>query len=138
MDILILPPYVELNTDTPQNTWICGVQVWFQFEKVAEKSDRRLDAKENFTEMNKDRKMQDGVRVQMIQGYAIIVQKPMQKGKSRQPQPMLDERHKKNNLTWLKVGNTVLSRCLPFPMFLLRQIALFMELQEMLRLRYRR
>ena len=51
---------------------------------------------------------------------------------------MLDERHKENNLTRLKIGNTVLSRCLPFPKVLLRQIVLFMELQEMLRLRDRR
>ena len=84
MDIVVLPPHAKLNTGTPQNTWICGVRVWFQFEKVVEKSDRRRDAKESFTE-NKNRKMQDGVRVQMIQGYAIIMQKPMQKGTSRQP-----------------------------------------------------
>ena len=48
---------------------------------------------------------------------------------------MLYERHKDNNLTRLKIGNTVLSRRLPFPKFLLWQIALFMELQEMLWLR---
>ena len=47
---------------------------------------------------------------------------------------MLDEWHKENNLTCLKVGNTVLSRRPPFFKVLLRQIALFMELQEMLRL----
>ena len=51
---------------------------------------------------------------------------------------MLDERHKENNLTRLKIGNTVLSRHLPFPKFLLWEIALFMELQEMLRLHDRR
>ena len=51
---------------------------------------------------------------------------------------MLDEWHKGNNLTRLKIGNTVLSRRLPFPKFPPRQIALFMELQEMLWLRDRR
>ena len=85
MDILILPPHVELNNSTPKNTWICGVRVRFQFEKIAEKSDRWGDAKESFTEINKNQKMQDGVRVKMIQGYAIIVQKPMQKRTCRQP-----------------------------------------------------
>jgi len=44
---------------------------------------------------------------------------------------MLDEKLKENNLPQLKIENTVLSRRLPFPKFLLRQIALFMELQEM-------
>ena len=63
VDILVLPPHAELNTSTPQNTWICGVRVWFQFEKIAEKRDRRGDAKESFTEMNKNQKMQDGVSV---------------------------------------------------------------------------
>ena len=85
MDILVLPPHTKLNTSTPQNTWTCGVQVWFQFEKVAEKSDRWGDAKESLTEMNKNQKMQDGVSVQMIQCYALVMQKPMQKGTSRQP-----------------------------------------------------
>ena len=85
VDILVLPPHTELNTSTPKNTWTCGVRVWFQFEKIVEKSDGRGDAKESFTEMNKNRKMQDGVRVQMIQCYAIVMQKPVQKGTSRQP-----------------------------------------------------
>ena len=85
VDILVLPPHVELNNSTPKNTWTCGVRVWSHFEKVAKYSDRWGDAKESFTEINKDRKMQDGVRVQMIQGYAIIVQKPVQKRTCWQP-----------------------------------------------------
>ena len=54
VDIVVLPPHAKLNTGTPQNTWICGIWVWFQFEKVAKKSDGWGDAKESFTEMNKD------------------------------------------------------------------------------------
>ena len=77
MDILVLPPHMKLNTSTPQNTWICGVRVWFQFEKIAKKSDGGGNTKESFTKMNKNRQMQVGVRVQMVQGYAVIMQKPM-------------------------------------------------------------
>ena len=51
---------------------------------------------------------------------------------------MLDERHKENNLTQLNIGNTVLYMRLPFPKFLLWQIALFVELPEMLWHRGRR
>jgi hypothetical protein len=35
MDILNLSLCLELNTDTPQNMWICGIRVWFQLEKEA-------------------------------------------------------------------------------------------------------
>ena len=51
---------------------------------------------------------------------------------------MMDERHKENNLTWLKVWNTVLSRRPPFAKLLVRQVALVVELLEVLRLRVRR
>ena len=48
---------------------------------------------------------------------------------------MLDERHKENNLTWLKIGNTVLSRRFPFTKLLVQQIALIVEFLEVLWLR---
>ena len=77
MDILVLPPHTKLNTSTPQNAWICDIRVRFQFEEIAEKSDGGRNTKESFTKMNKNLQMQDGVRVQMVHGYAIVMQKPM-------------------------------------------------------------
>ena len=77
MDILILPPHAKLNTSIPQNAWIYGVRVRFQIEEIVEKSDGGGNTKESFTKMNKNRQMQDGVRVQMVQGYTVVMQKPM-------------------------------------------------------------
>jgi hypothetical protein len=54
MNILDLSPCSELNTGTPQNMWICGIQVWLQLEEVAKKCDGWGNAKESFTKMNKD------------------------------------------------------------------------------------
>ena len=48
---------------------------------------------------------------------------------------MLDERNKENNLTRLKIGNAVLTRRLPFPQLLVRQIALIAKLLKVLRVR---
>ena len=45
---------------------------------------------------------------------------------------MLYERHKENDLTWLKVCNTVFSRHLPFFEFLVQQIALLTEFLKVL------
>ena len=39
------------------------------------------NAKESLTKMNKNWEIQDGVRVQMIQGYAIVMQKPIKTDK---------------------------------------------------------
>ena len=54
--------------------------MWFQFKEIAEQSDGKEDAKESFTEMNEDWQMQDEIWVQMVQCYAIVMQKPLQKG----------------------------------------------------------
>ena len=51
---------------------------------------------------------------------------------------MLYEWHKENDLTWLKVWNAVFSRRLPFTKILVRQIALLVELLEVLWLHARR
>ena len=48
---------------------------------------------------------------------------------------MLDDQNKEHNFTWLKIGNAVLTRRLPFPHLLVRQIVLIMELLKVLRLR---
>ena len=48
---------------------------------------------------------------------------------------MPDERHKEHNLPWLKIGNTVLTRCFPFTKLLIWQIALLAEFLEVLWLR---
>ena len=48
---------------------------------------------------------------------------------------MLDEQNKEHNFTWLKIGNAVLTRRLPFPQLLVGQIALIAELLKVLRLR---
>jgi len=45
---------------------------------------------------------------------------------------MLDEWHKENNLTWLKVWNVVFSRRIPFPKLLVWRIPLLIELLEVL------
>jgi hypothetical protein len=43
------------------------------------------DAKESFVKKDKDQKMQDCIWRQMIQGYAQVMQKPMQEGAGMQP-----------------------------------------------------
>ena len=47
---------------------------------------------------------------------------------------MLDEWNKEHNFTRLKIGNAVLTRHLPFPQLLVREIALIAELLKVFRL----
>jgi hypothetical protein len=57
---------MKLDPDTTQDVDTGGVGVWFQSKEVAEESDGWRNSKESFTEMNKHRKMEDGVGIQMV------------------------------------------------------------------------
>jgi hypothetical protein len=59
------------------------VRVRFQFEEIAEQTDRRGDSKESFTKVNKDGKLQNGVWIKMIHMDAIVMQQFMEKIRCR-------------------------------------------------------
>jgi hypothetical protein len=66
--------------------WHLGVvSAW----RSSETEWRMGDAKESFIKMDKDWKMQDCVWRQIIQGYAKVMQKPMQEGAAGNPSPCL-------------------------------------------------
>jgi hypothetical protein len=66
--------------------------VWFQLEEIAKESDRWWNTKEGFRKMNEGREMKDGVGIQMVQLYVIIVQKTMEERTSRQTKSVFNKR----------------------------------------------
>jgi hypothetical protein len=66
INILLFFTKMKLDPDTTQDVGTSSVGVWFQSEEVPKESNGRQNSKESFVEMNKHRKMEDGVRIQMV------------------------------------------------------------------------
>jgi hypothetical protein len=64
--VLLLFLETKLDPGTTQDVGFGGARVGFQFEEVVEESDGRWNSKESFAKMNKYRKMEDGVGIQMV------------------------------------------------------------------------
>jgi hypothetical protein len=64
-----------------------------------------------------DNKMQNGIWIQMIQGYAKVIQKTMKKRTSRKAQAVVDKGDEEDNLTRLEGRNPMFSRFFPLPEF---------------------
>jgi len=75
---------VKLNTAPAQDRSIVEPRVWFQTKEILEESDRREDSKESLTEMNKDRKMQNPIRGEMVQRNSKVMKETMKEMRSRE------------------------------------------------------
>jgi hypothetical protein len=64
----------KLDPDDTQDAGASSAGVWFPLEEIVKESDGRWNTKEGFTKMNDGREMKDGVGIQMVQFYVIIVQ----------------------------------------------------------------
>ena len=64
-----------------------------------EERKRRRNSKESFTEMYKNRKMEDGIGSKMVQNNPKITEKLMKEGKSRKAKSSTDKGDEKNNFT---------------------------------------
>ena len=60
---------------------------------------RRRNSKESFTEMYKNRKMEDGIGSKMVQADPKITEKSMKEGRSRKAKSSTDKGDEKNDLT---------------------------------------
>jgi hypothetical protein len=68
-----------LDAGAPYNGWILGGGLRFDPEEEAEKLPVGFDSKEDFTEMDKNRDVANGVRVEMMELKPVIVKKAMEK-----------------------------------------------------------
>jgi hypothetical protein len=104
---------MELNPAPTQDRGIVGFRVRLQTEEIVKKSDGRKDAKESFTEMYEDRKMENPVWGEMVQGNVKKTKKTMKKRRCGKAQASTNKRNEKNNLASVKIRNSVLTRRLP-------------------------
>jgi hypothetical protein len=63
----------EWDAGAPYNGRILGGELWFDAEEEAEKIPVGFDSKEGFTEMDKNRDVVNGVRVEVMELKPIIV-----------------------------------------------------------------
>ena len=96
---LALKTLAKLNPTTTKNAGFFSAGLRLQTKEVAEKRKRRRNSKESFTEMNKNRKMEDGIGSKMVQTNPKITEKLMKEGESRKAKSSTDKGDKKNNLT---------------------------------------
>jgi hypothetical protein len=71
--ILVAGLLSELDAGAPYNGRILGGGLWFDAEEEAEKIPVGFDSKEGFTEMDKNRDVVNGVRVEVMELKPIIV-----------------------------------------------------------------
>jgi hypothetical protein len=69
----------QLNAGAPYNRWILGGGLWFDPEEEAEKIPVGFNSEKSFTEVNKDRDVANGVRVEVMELKPVIVKKATEK-----------------------------------------------------------
>ena len=57
---------VKLNLAATKNVGVIAARLGLQTKEVTKEGKRRLNSKEGFTEMNKDRKMENSIGSKMI------------------------------------------------------------------------
>ena len=80
-----------------------------QTKEVTKERKRRRNSKESFTEMYKNRNMEDDIGSKMVQNNPKITEKLMKEGGSRKAKSSTDKEDKKNNLTRTKSGDLMLA-----------------------------
>ena len=71
----------------------------FQAKEVTKQRKRRENSKESFAKMNKDRKVKNCIRSEMVQTNPKIAEKLMKKSRGGKAKSSANERDKKNDLT---------------------------------------
>ena len=59
---LALKTLAKLNPAAAKNIGVFAAGLWLQTKEVTKERKRRRNSKESFTEMNENRKMEDGIR----------------------------------------------------------------------------
>jgi hypothetical protein len=83
----------KLDTTPTKNRSIVGLRVQLQMKEVAKKGNRWGDAKEGFTEMNKNRKVKNPIWGKMIQGNINVTKESMKKRRGWKAQTSMNERN---------------------------------------------
>ena len=90
---------MKLNPTAAKNVGIFTAGLRLQTKEVTEKRKGRRNSKESFTEMNKNRKMENGIGSKMVQTNPKITKKLMKEGESRKAKTGMDKGDEKDNLT---------------------------------------
>ena len=90
---------VKLNPTATKNIGVFAAGLRLQAKEVMEERKRRRNSKESFTEMNKNRKMENGIGSKMVQTNPKITKKLMKEGGSRKAKSTTDKGDEKNDLT---------------------------------------
>ena len=106
---LALKTLAKLNPAATKNTGVFAAGLGFQTKEVAKERKRRGNSKESFAKMNKNRKMEDGIRSKMVQANPKVIEKPMKEGGSRKAKTGTDERDEKNDLPRTQSRNPMLT-----------------------------
>ena len=88
----------ELKTGAPNHVDLAALLIQLEGKKVAEKIEVGMDAKEDFTKINKGGDMKDGVWVQIDQLYPVLMKKTPEGIIGQQGKSPIEEVFKNNNL----------------------------------------
>ena len=89
----------KLNPAAAKNIGVFTAGLRLQMKEVTEERKRRRNFKESFIEINKNRKMENGIGSKMVQTNPKITKKLMKEGRSRKAKSGTDKGDKKDNLT---------------------------------------
>ena len=96
---LVLKTLAKLNPTTTKDAGFFTAGLGFQTKEVTKEGKRGRNSKEGFTEMNKDRKMENSIRSKVIQANPKIAKKPMKKSRSWEVKSSMDKGNEENDLT---------------------------------------
>lgn len=77
--ILTLPVVPELDFGASDYCRSSRIQLWLQLKIVLEQCNRWWDSKKSFTNMEKDRYVENGIQCQVVEGYPIEMEQSLQK-----------------------------------------------------------
>ena len=89
----------KLNPAAAKNIGVFMAGLRLQTKEVMEERKRRRNSKESSIQMNKNRKMENGIGSKMVQSNPKITEKLMKEGRSRKAKSSTDKRDEKNDLT---------------------------------------
>ena len=90
---------VKLNPAATKNAGVIAARLGLQTKEVTKEGKRRRNSKEGFTEMNKDRKMENNIGSKVIQANPKIAEKSMKKSRSWEAKSSTDKGNEENDLT---------------------------------------
>ena len=91
LDIFRIPTLPKLEATTSDFMWRFGIGMGLEMKQIAEQIPGGLNPKKSFTKLNNYRNMENGIRIEVVDLDAIIIQQSMERkpeGGSASPRSM--------------------------------------------------